>query len=400
MNTQSAAETEIEGAKLSTQHAIVSKWRNEWNPIDDAAYLNTAAMSAMPRVSVDAVKISIDAKQFPHHRSDAVWFEITDRLRVSLATLIGARAEEIALTTGASTGLQTVALGLTWRRGDEVIIANGEFPLQYATWQPMEKREGIKVKIVAPQGRFISADDLIAAMTPTTRVISVSHVRFDDGSLLDAARVAAACRDNGVLFVLDVTQSCGAVPMNVATLGADFIVCAGYKWLLSPYGTGFLWAKREHVDLLRPAPFYWMGQDATLFANLNMKDPAPAASAKRWDSAENNSYFNLNVTAMEASARFVCRIGPEAVLSHNRELIARMFDNLPADLERASPIDRAERGPFGCFVAETPERTTALYQKLVSENVCVSLRDGRIRVSPHLFNSSEDIDRLIEVVSS
>jgi len=107
----------------------VSAWRDEWSPIDDAAYLNTAAMSAMPRVSVAAVHESLDAKQFPHHRSDALWFDVTERLRLSLASLIGARAEDIALTTGASTGLQTVALGLAWQPGDEVIIARGEFPM-------------------------------------------------------------------------------------------------------------------------------------------------------------------------------------------------------------------------------------------------------------------------------
>jgi selenocysteine lyase/cysteine desulfurase len=378
----------------------VSEWRDEWIPFDDAAYLNTAAMSAMPRVALDAVQVSLDAKRFPHHKSDAVWFDVTNRLRHSLAALIGARAEEIALTTGASTGLQTVALGLAWRPGDEVIIAEGEFPLQHATWKPMENREGVRVKVVAPQGRFITADDLIAAMTPRTRVVSVSHVRFDDGSLLDAARVAAACAADGVLFVLDVTQSCGAVPMDVSTLGADFLVCAGYKWLLGPYGTGFLWAKREQLDVIRPAPFYWMGQDSDSFEKLNMKDPTPASSARRWDAAETASYFNFNVTAMEASASFVCRVGPKAVLAHNRELIARLFDCLPAGLVPASPLDPAQRGPYGCFVAETAELTAALHQKLLSENIFVSLREGRIRVSPHLFNSSRDIERLIDVVGS
>ena len=105
MTAPCATEVESKGATPSAHPSIVSQWRGEWSPITDAAYLNTAAMSAMPRVSVDAVHVSLDAKQFPHLKSDAVWFEITDRLRISLASLIGAQAEEIALTTGASTGL-------------------------------------------------------------------------------------------------------------------------------------------------------------------------------------------------------------------------------------------------------------------------------------------------------
>ena len=385
---------------MSRSDTLVSEWRSEWDPIEDAAYLNTAAQSAMPRSSLEAVHVSLDAKRFPHHKADAVWFEVTDRIRASLASLIGAHADEIALNTGSSTGLQTVAFGLTWQPGDEIITAKGEFPLQYATWKPLEEREGVRLKIVAPQDRFITADDLIAAMTPRTRVVSVSHVRFDDGSLLDAARVAAACQARGILFVLDVTQSCGALPLDVEQLGADFLVCSGYKWLLSPYGTGFFWAKRERLEMMRPGPFYWMGQEVDAFAKLNFTDPAPAHSAKRWDSAETASFFNLNLTAMDASARFVCRVGPEAVLAHNRRLIARLFECLPAGLVPASPLEPARRGPYGCFVAETAELTAALQQKLLSENVYVSLREGRIRVSPHLFNSGRDIDRLIEVVSS
>lgn len=385
---------------MSTDQAVVSEWRNEWAPFNDAAYLNTSAQSAMPSVSLDAVQVSLDAKRFPHHKSDAVWFEVSNRLRASLATLIGARPDEIALNTGSSTGLQTVAQGLTWTPGDEVITAQGEFPAQYATWKPMEQREGVTLKIVAAQGRFMTADDLIAEMTPRTRVVSVSHVRFDDGSLLDAARVAAACKARGALFVLDVTQSCGAVPMDVSTLGADFLVCSGYKWLLSPYGTGFLWAKRERLNTLRPGPFYWQGQDADSFTRLNMIDPTPASSSKRADAAETASYFNLNVTAMDASASFVCRVGPATVLAHNRNLIARLFAGLPAGLVPASPLDPAQRGPYGCFIAETREQTEALHQKLINENVFVSLREGRIRVSPHLFNTGHDIDRLLSVVSA
>jgi cysteine desulfurase/selenocysteine lyase len=373
-------------------------WQKQWFEIADATYLNTAAHAAMPRVSLRAVQVSLEAKRFPHHINDSVWFEAPNRIRASLSKMIGVKPEEIALTTGASTGVAAVAHGLTWKPGDEIITAKGEFPLQYATWKPMEEREGVKLKIVAPRDRFVTADDLIAAMTPRTRVISVSHVRFDDGSLLDASRVAAACHAQGALLVLDVSQSCGAVPMDVNGLGADFLVCAAYKWLLSPYGTGFFWAKSEHLDTLRPGPFYWMGQIADTFSTLNFVDPKPSRSARRWDAAEASTYFNFNLTAMDASVDFVLRVGPEIVLEHNRKLIAFLFERLPKDCVPASPLDPARRGPYGCFTARTPEKTAELYQRLRKENVVVSMREGRIRVSPHLFNSERDIDRLINVL--
>jgi selenocysteine lyase/cysteine desulfurase len=229
-------------------------WKNEWFPIDDATYLNFAAHAAIPRVALNAVQASVAAKMRPHIVDDLSFFSVAASLRQTLATLIGASPDEIALTSGAGSGLAAIAYALKWSAGDEVIIARGEFPVQYATWKPMEAREGIKVQIVVPQGQFIQSDDLIAAMTPRTRVISVSHVRFDDGSMLDVASLAAVCKRNGTLSVLDVSQSCGAIPMDVRSLGADFIVCAGYKYLLSPWGTGFLWTKTENLDSLRPGP--------------------------------------------------------------------------------------------------------------------------------------------------
>ncbi len=376
-------------------------WRQEWFEIEDATYLNVSGQAPMPRVSLRATQAAMEAKKFPHHVQDSTFYEIPDRLRASLARLIGGKAEEIALTSGASAGVAAVAYALAWKPGDEVITSKGEFPLQYTAWKPMEEREGLKLKIVAPRGRFLTADDLIAAMTPRTRVVSVSLVRFDDGSLLDAPRVAAACHAQGALLLLDVSQCCGAMPLDVHQLGADFLVCAGYKWLLGPFGTGFFWIKGEHLSRVRPAPFYWMALAGSHnFASLSFDDPKPAASAKRWDSPEWASQFNFNLVAMESSVDFVLRMGPETVAAHNRKLLDLMFERLPKDrCVPASPLDAAERGPYACFAARNPEKTAELYQHLRKENVIVSLREGNIRVSPHLFNTERDVDRLISVIT-
>ncbi|HEX8764351.1 MAG TPA: aminotransferase class V-fold PLP-dependent enzyme [Candidatus Acidoferrum sp.] len=376
-------------------------WRQEWFEFEDATYLNLAGQSPLPRVSIRAVQAALEAKKFPHHKTDATYFEVPNRIRENIAKLIGGRPEEIALTSGASAGAAAVAYALEWQPGDEVILAKGEFPLQYTTWKPMEEREGIKVKIVTPQGRFMGAEDLIAAMTPRTRIVSVSLVRYDDGSLLDAPRVAEACHKQGALLLLDVSQCCGALPMDVHKLDADFLICAGYKWLLSPFGTGFFWIKSEHLGRVRPGPFYWMAvKGADNFSALNFDDPKPAPSAKRWDAPEWASYFNFNLAAMDTSLGLVSRMGAHSVSAHNRRLIDFMFERLPKDrCIAASPLDASERGPYGCFSARTREKTTELYQRLRKENVIVSLREGNIRVSPHLYNTERDIDRLISVIT-
>jgi len=225
-------------------------------------------------------------------------------------------------------------------------------------------------------------------------------VRFDDGALLDAARVAAACHAAGAVLVLDVSQSCGAVPLDVDQMGVDFLVCAGYKWLLGPYGTGFFWARGQHLAKAHRRPFNWAAQDSETFSTLNFVDPEPSRSAKRWDAAESATTFNLNLTAMDAAVDLVLRVGPARVREHNRALIESLFDNLPARCMPASPLDPARRGPYGCFTGQTRDDTLDLYRRLRNEKVIVSMREGRIRVSPHVFNSTQDIACLIRALGA
>lgn len=378
---------------MTTMQSI--DWKDEWYPIEDATYLNFAAHAAIPRVALNAVEASVAAKRRPHIVDDQSFFSVARSLRKTLATLIGASQDDIALTTGAGAGLATIAYALKWSAGDEVIIAGGEFPAHYATWKPMEAREGIKVQITHPQDQFIQSGDLIAAMTPRTRVISVSHVRFDDGSILDASSLAAECKSNGTLLVLDVSQSCGAVPMDVRSLGADFIVCAGYKYLLSPWGTGFLWAKPENADLLRPGPYNWLSQDVESFARLNYVDPRPARTLSRWDAAEASSIYNFNLTVMEASLKFVLNATPALIHDHNQSLINYFFERLPEGYRLASPRQASHRGVFGCIEIGSRSDTESLYQALRDEQFVVALREGKIRVAPHLLNSIHDMDRLL-----
>src|SRR4029077_19643743 len=121
----------------TTTTSFHTDWRQEWFEIEDATYLKLASQSPMPRVTIRAVQASIEANKYPHQKPDSTFFEVPDRIRTSIAKLIGGKPEEIAITTGASNGMAAVAYGLSWNPGDEVITSKGEFPLQYTTWKPM-----------------------------------------------------------------------------------------------------------------------------------------------------------------------------------------------------------------------------------------------------------------------
>ena len=375
-------------------------WRNEWHEFEGVTYLNLAGNSPIPKGAIKRMQEAIEWKKFPQRIPDQAFFDVPNRVRTAIAQLIGGKPEEVALTTGASTGMSAVAYGLQWQLADEVITASGEFPLQYATWKPMEEREGIRVTVVRPSGRFHTADDFIAALSPRTRLVSVSHVRFDNGAMIDAAKLAAACHAQGALLLLDVSQSCGAVPMDVKQLGADFLVCAGYKWLVGPFGTGFFWARHDHISKMRPGPFYWMtAEGVNNFADLATAPARPENAAKRWDAAETANYYDL--AALAGGLELVLRAGVKTIAEHNHKLIEQLFARLPKDrCVAASPLDRGHRGPYGCFQARSPEKTKQLYEKLRLENVITSLREGHIRVSPYLYNNERDIDRLVSVITT
>jgi selenocysteine lyase/cysteine desulfurase len=382
-------------------NAITSSvdWRQAWYTTENAVYLNAAGQAPMPRVALDAVQAALEWKKFPHSLTDRGELDLPKSVRSSVANLIGAEPEEIALTTGASAGLIALAYGLDWKPGDEILTAHREFPVQYTTWRPMEAREGVKLKLIAPRERWITAEDFIAAMTPRTRLVSASMVRFDDGSMLETVQLGAACRAQGAVLALDVSQCCGAIPMDVRQLGADFITCSGYKWLLGPYGSGFFWGTIELMESFRPSPFYWQGiAGLTHYRDLIFESPIAAAGSRGWDASETASYFNL--AGWDASLRFLQQVGVETVAAHNRRLMARMFDSLPRDrCERTSPAQRERCGPYGCFAGQTAEQTEEFYERLKNEKIFASLREANIRVSTHLYNTEEDIDKLLRILA-
>jgi len=356
---------------------------------------------------VRALEAAVEWKKLPHHLPAGLYVDLPARVRALLARLLNASSEEIGITTGASAGLAAVAAALDWKPGDEVLVARGEFPSEFCTWAPLESQGTLKLKVITPQGRFITPDDFLAHAGPRTRLVCASLVRFDDGSLLDAARLAKGLAPLGARLLLDVTQCAGAMPIDLRALGADFAVAAAYKWLLGPYGTGFIWARRELLGDLRPGHFYWMGvEGAEDFHALNFGPDAsgayswrPPSTARRWDAAETGSFIHL--AALEGSLEFLLRAGADAVRAHNQRLLEPLVERLPRDrCVLASPADAAARGPFLSLAARAPEKTKQIYERLRQEKICVALRQNALRVAPHLYNTAEDVERILRVLAA
>lgn len=374
-------------------------YRREFADFEGVAYLNVANQGPLPLIAARAAQAAIEAKKLPYKITDNLYFDVPDRIRKNLAQLIGAEADEIAITSGASAGLSIVAAGIEWQPGDEVLVGRGEFPAHVAAWLPYMKAGKLRVRTIVQRDRFITAEDYEREIGPQTRLVSASLVRFDDGALLDAKRVAKACHAAKALLLIDASQCAGAIPLSMRELGADFVTSSGYKWLLGPYGTGFFWASPEWVNRFPPGPFYWQAlEGARNFHFLPLDELKAAPGARRWDSAETGNFINLS--AWDASLELLVKIGTDAIAKHDAELVGELIERFPRDrFVLASPSQSKRRGPYVCISARDPERNREICDKLREAQIMVSLREKALRISPYLYNTPADIDRLVKALA-
>jgi cysteine desulfurase / selenocysteine lyase len=374
-------------------------YRREFADFEGVAYLNAAGQGPLPLAAARAAHAALEWKKLPHQMPEGIYFDLPDRVREKVARLIGAEHDEIAITTGASGGFAAVAAGIDWKQGDEVLVSHGEFPAHFSTWTSYARAGRLRLRTVAPRGRFVSAEDYLERIGPATRLVSASLVRFDDGSLLDAAHLARACHAAGAMLLIDVTQYAGARPLAIRDLGADFAVCGGYKWLLSPYGTGFFWVAREQAQNLKLGPIYWQAlEGARDFHALGLESAPVAAGARRWDSPETANFMNLS--AMEVSLDLILRVGTDEIARHNDALVNEIISCLPRDrCALRSPSEPGRRGPYVCVSARKRDQTRSLFERLRDAQVVVSLREDSLRIAPHIYNTLDDVTRLVKVLA-
>jgi len=379
---------------------LATNYRSEFADFEGVTYLDAALQGPMPLCAAREAQAALEWKKHPYRLPDSAYFDLPDRIRERIAAMIGGRPGEIAVTTGASAGLAALAAGIDWKPGDEVLVGRGEFPAHFSTWLNYQQTGKLRVRVVEPRGRFISAEDYVEQIGPQTRVVSASLVRFDNGAKLDAARVARECEKVGAALLLDVTQCAGAMTMNIRDLGASVAVCSGYKWLLGPYGTGFFWVASEWTERLPLGAVYFMALEGArnLQAMPTGDNMCPAPGARRWDSAETANFTNL--AAFDSSLDFLLRIGVDSVQRYIDTLTAEIIVRLPATrCVLASPEERDRRGPYICIAARNANDTRALYEKLRAAQISISLRENAVRIAPHIYNTPEDVSRLMGVLS-
>lgn len=375
----------------------MASYRHDFFDFDGFSYFNCAYQGPMPRVAVVATEAALQLKKTPHLVTDDLYFSLPDAYRDAVANLIGCSAQNVAVADSTTHGVMLVVNGLDWRAGDEVVTPRGEFPANHFPWRSLERR-GVNLKEVElVPGRSV-AEQLEAAITPRTRVVSMSWVRYSDGRRLNIAEVGELCRSRGVLFVVDGSQGIGGLRFDLSATPCDVLACSGYKWLLGPYGLGFAYVAPELGERLALGNINWFSiKGAEDFNKLSECELDLVPGARRFDINETANFINL--AAGTAALRYLRGITPAAIVRHVRGLLDRLVDGLPRGFRVTGDLSADARSNLLCVSAESDEATESAFQRLAERRVVVSRREGTLRFSPHLYNGEDEIDRALDALA-
>ncbi len=361
----------------------------------DVAYLNCAYMSPLMHSVRAAGERGVQQKCRPWEIFPADFFDDAETARGLFAELINAGSDDISVIPAASYGLSLAAANLSLAPGREILVTGDQFPSNVYPWRELAERQGGSVRTIDRPADDRWSDALLAAIDERTAIVASGHCHWTNGALFDLVAIGARCREVGAALVVDVTQSLGAMPLDVAAIQPDFVVAATYKWLLGPYCLGFCYVAPRHQDG-KPLEHNWIHRkNSEDFANLIDYQEAFQAGARRFDVGERGN-FHLIPMAVE-SLKQLLAWRPERI---QQSLRARTEDiagraaglglgALPPDLRAGHFLGL--RFPGG-----VPDGLT---EKLVAERVYVSVRGKEsMRITPHLWVTDEDVARFFRIL--
>lgn len=368
--------------------------RQQFPSRDNGLYFNHAAIAPWPVCSAEAVRqfAQENAQQGPAHY--AQWIALELSLRECLAQLIGAASKnDVALLKNTTEGICTVAWGLDWKAGENVVLPQGEFSSNRLPWLAQRDR-GVEVREIDIRAASSAESALIEAMDERTRLLAVSSVQWNDGFRLDLQALGAACRARGILFFVDAIQQLGALRLDVRSCHISFLAADAHKWLLGPEGIAVFYSHEEARPQLRLRQQGWhMFDNPWGFAR---QDWTPSASARRFEAGSPNS---LGQVAFKASLELLLATGMDKVersVQDNTALMLRHLQTMSGVRLLSDPEPRRRSG----IVTFRPENASAasVQRALNRHHVSSALRDNAIRLSPHFYQGPEEVDEVFRVI--
>jgi selenocysteine lyase/cysteine desulfurase len=361
----------------------------------EVTYLNLASMAPQLRSVTEAGLRAVRTKASPWTLSGPEWFAASEELRELAAQVMGTDSDAVALVPAASYGIATAAANLPLSRGQTVVILHQQFPSNVYAWYELAKRNGGSVVVAQREPRMNWTEALISAIGDSTAIVAVPQCHWTDGSTVDLERIGERVREVGAGLVIDASQSLGARPLDLNRIKPDFLTAVGYKWLLGPYGLGYLYVAPKWRESGAPLEQSWIAREGSDdFSRLVDHTDAYRPGARRFDMGE-SPQFVLAPMAI-AALQQVLAWGVEQI-QQTLSLLTEKIAQLAAEIGyQFLPSEQRSAHMIGIRPAHGIPVT--LPQTLKEANVFVSVRGDSIRIAPYLYNNTADIDRLFEVL--
>ena len=366
--------------------------------LKNTVWLNASEQGPLPNAALDAACRAIGLKVNPSLFRVSDFSDVPMQMKQTLARLINADdANDMVLGNSATYMVRLLAEGFPFEKGDEILVEQGDFPTDILSWLPLRKK-GVKVLRINPQKVRLGVEDLAQRISPKTRLLCVSWVNPFNGHAIDLKAVADFCAKNHIIFCLNGTQAFGYMPIDVQQMPVDAVLGAGYKWLLGPYGTGFGWMKKSLAQRLNYNNIHWSAQSEADLNDMQSIGNLEWAKTGNFDVFGTANFFNF--MTWKASIKYLLSIGIENIYTHNIGLARYLAENIDAkQYEIISPSDA--QIPTAIVVVKARAGNAEIIQNtLMQHNIFVSLRQGNLRISPHIYNTPHEIGRLLNLLNS
>lgn len=359
-----------------------------------ATYLNHAAVSPLPIPTIEAVQSQLRDVVGNGSLNYRSWVAVKEQARKQAAEMIGARTEQIAFMRNTSDGLSTVANGLPWSPGDNVVTFRKEFPSNIYPWLRLRETFGVEVRMCEERDGRIDLKELISLIDSKTRVVAISQVQYASGFRADLERIGRAARAHDALLVVDVIQAMGVVPTNVEAELIDVAAGAAHKWLLAPEGVGILYLSDRARERVEPTLVGWISVSNP--EDYDDFEQEWSRGALAWETGTGPSAL---IHGLEASLRLLVETGVDRIANHLEQLTDYLCESLQGrDYQIVSSRHASEKSQILCIRHRAGLSSMGLYSHLKARNIITAPRGDRLRVAPHLYNTFEDIDELVKAL--
>ena len=357
-------------------------------------YLNHAAVSPPPSATIAAVQSQLADVSKNGSVNFRNWIGTKERTRALLATMLGARPDQVAFMRNTSDGLSTVANGLRWQPGDNLVTFRNEFPSNIYPWLRLRDAFGVEVRMAEERDGRIELNELIRLIDAKTRLVAISQVQYASGFRADLERLGRAARAVDALLVVDVIQALGVIPIDVQSELVDVAAGACHKWLLTPEGVGFLYLSDRARERIQPTLVGWISvPDPDDYANFSQ---GWNRGTLAWETGTGPAAL---IHGLEQSLQLLTKTGSEQIQSHLETLTDYLCERLANRPYRiVSSRRRSEKSQIVCIQHTSGLSAMNLYSHLKNRRIITAPRGNRLRVSPHLYNTSEEIDALVNAL--